>query len=307
MNNHWCVKNEDLPIEILAQSVHQLLPQELGTGYSNIMQLDAGLSYIETDFVPNKDFSILSQIETQEPRMVLTLGLQGQSGFTNHRGSELSFNAGYTTIATFGSSIGERQYQAHNAVKQLRVSVSQAWVERYFPEEQAEKFFKQHLQQLSHRPISAQGRIVIQQLHNTQVLPELKRVFVHGQVMNLLVSELNNLYQEEIKFNQRDKNIAMLARDILMEEYQNPPSVEQLARRAGTNTFKLKQLFKHFFDNTPYGMLLDIRMNKAYQLLSAKHYHVNTVADLVGYGHASNFSVAFNKYYGVTPKKLSKQ
>lgn len=304
---HRRVKNEDLPIQNQSDCIHQTLFNELGIGYSNLFSLDAGLNYIDTDYTPKQDFSILSQIEAAEPRMVITLGLKGTSSFTDKHGTELLFNAGYTSIATFSNSTGERHYQAHQAIKQLRIAVSQTWLARYFDETQIKHLFKHDLNLLSHRPISAEGRTIIQQLNNNQIQPELKRVYIQAQTMNLLVTELSGLYQTPNKYTEKDHAIALLARNLLTENYQNPPSVEQLARQAGTNSFKLKQLFKYYFDNTPYGVLLDIRMNKAYELLNVKRYHVNTVADLVGYTHASNFSIAFNKYFGISPKQLNKK
>lgn len=305
-NSHWRVKNEDLPIAVQAHCVEQSLLNELGTGCSKFFQLDTGLNYIDTDYTPTKNFSVLSQIEATEPRMVITLGLQGTSGFTDKHGMELLFNAGHTSIATFANSMGERHYQAQQTVKQLRISLSQTWLARYFDAAQTERLFSHQLNVLSYRPISAQGRVLIQQLKQNTVAPELQRVFIQAQIMNLLVTELSGLYQPVSQFSEKDKAIALLARDILLADYQHPPSVEQLAKLAGTNSFKLKQLFKHFFANTPYGVLLENRMNRAYHLLSVKRYHVNTVAELVGYDHASNFSTAFTKYFGLSPKQLNK-
>jgi len=98
--------------------------------------------------------------------------------------------------------------------------------------------------------------------------------------------------------------IAKLAREILYHEFKNPPSVEKLSKRVGTNQFKLKKLFHHFFNTTPYGLILEIRMNYAYQLLKSTHCKVSVAADLVGYNHASNFSAAFTKYFGISPKSI---
>ncbi|MCK9397418.1 MAG: AraC family transcriptional regulator [Methylobacter sp.] len=98
----------------------------------------------------------------------------------------------------------------------------------------------------------------------------------------------------------------MLARDILFNEFRHPPSVADLAKRVGTNQLKLKQLFHHFLNNTPYGLLLEIRMNHTYQLLKTGQCHVSVAADLVGYQHASNFSAAFARYFGVSPKQIAK-
>jgi AraC family transcriptional regulator, transcriptional activator of the genes for pyochelin and ferripyochelin receptors len=310
----WRVKNDDLPSHFQAKEhrLHQALPKELGKGYSDIFQLDSDLSYIETQYTPNKDLGVLSQIESQEPRMVVTLGLKGQSCFSDHRGEELVFNQGYTTIATFNTSIGERQYQANQTVTQLRLSLSKKWLDRYLGEQKTAQLFTDKAMQLvACQPISTQGMMAAQQLLTPRVAPEVKRVFMHAQAMSLLAAELGGLYQEvskqETKFTERDKKIAMLARDILQQEFQNPPSVTVLARRAGTNSCKLKKLFQHFFNNTPYGVLLDIRMNKAYQLLASKHCQVSAAADFVGYSHANNFSAAFTKYFGITPKVIAKQ
>jgi AraC-like DNA-binding protein len=130
---------------------------------------------------------------------------------------------------------------------------------------------------------------------------------MHAQALSLLAAELNGLYQAEHKFTTRDKSIAYLAQEILQQEFQNPPSVAELAIRTGTNQCKLKKLFEHFFNSTPYGMLLDIRMNKAYQLLVSSRCQVSVAADAVGYNHANNFSVAFTRYFGITPKQLIKR
>ena len=134
---------------------------------------------------------------------------------------------------------------------------------------------------------------------------------MHGQAMSLLAAELGHLCEEKSdnsgRFNQKDQEIAKLARDILFHEFKNPPSVHELSKRVGTNQFKLKKLFHHFFNNTPYGLLLEIRMNNAYQLLESTHCQVNIAADLVGYNHASNFTAAFIKHFGISPKAVSKK
>jgi len=310
-SSRWRVKNDDLPshFQTRNQCLHQSLPEELGIGYSDVFQLDSDLSYIETHYTPSQDLGVLTHIESQEPRMVVTLGLKGKSGFAGHRGEELVFNQGYTSIATFNTSSGERQYQANQSVMQLRLSLSKKWLDRYLGESQtAQLFNKKTMQLLSYQPISVQGMMAAQQLLSGQVAPEVRRVFMHAQAMSLLAAELASLYQEKSPaFSKRDKNIALLAHDILQQEFQNPPSVAELARRAGTNQFKLKKLFQYFFNNTPYGVLLDIRMKKAYQLLASTHCQVSAAADFVGYRHANNFSVAFVKYFGVAPKIITKR
>jgi AraC-like DNA-binding protein len=127
--------------------------------------------------------------------------------------------------------------------------------------------------------------------------------------MTIIASELGQLLNEQtsrIRFTTHDKRIAERARDILAADLKNPPSVEALSKQVGSNPFKLKQVFHHYFDTTPYGMLLDLRMQNAHQLLTSGQYPVSVVSEAVGYRHPSNFSSAFIKYFGFPPKQLNK-
>jgi AraC family transcriptional activator of pyochelin receptor len=310
----WRIRADDLPSQVQQQNncLHQSLPEEAGVGHSNIFQLDEDLSYIETLYTPSRDLAVLSHIENPEPRMVITLGLKGHSSFSGNQGDEVIFNEGYTSITTFNSSIGERQYEANKSITQLRFSLSKKWLDRYFGENKLTQLFnKSGIQQLSYQPISHQGIIAAQQLMACNISREVRPLFMHGQAMSLLAAELSHLFEEKSdnsrRFNHKDSDIANLARDILFNEFKNPPSIEELSKRVGTNQFKLKKLFHHFFNNTPYGLLLEIRMNNAYQLLESTRCHVSVAADFVGYSHASNFSVAFIKHFGISPKAISKK
>ena len=194
---------------------------------------------------------------------------------------------------------------------QLRFSISKPWLEKHFGTEKCSRWFDQNgLRQLSYQPTSPQGLIAAKQLLVHQAPKELQSIFMQGQVMTILAAELSVLCDDKSKssghFDQKDQKIAASARDILMQEYRNPPSVEELSLRVGTNQFKLKQLFHHFYNTTPYGLLFDVRMKLAYQLLENRSCPVNIAADLVGYQHASNFSYAFSKHFGVSPKTVSK-
>jgi AraC family transcriptional activator of pyochelin receptor len=307
------IRNEELATEFLAgeQCLQQSLPDKLGTGYSKAYQLEQDFSYIETRYTPRKDVAILSRIEQQEPRLVVTLGIKGHSRFINSKGTELFFKPGYTSITTFGSITGERQYEAGKDMFQLRFSMGKNWLDGVFGEAKTAKLFNcADMRLLSCQPISAQGVLAAQLLTACNVADEVKPVFRRGLATTVLAAELDHLFQDERQncsmFSRQDQAKAMLARDILFNEFREPPSVADLARRAGTNQLKLKQLFHHYFNNTPYGLLLEIRMNHAYQLLKTGQYHVSIAADRVGYQHASNFSAAFTRYFGVSPKEIAK-
>ncbi len=310
INGNFSIDIGDLPVYKLPEEhcQHQSLPSELGIGQSDSFQLDQDLCFIDTHYIPSTDLAILSKIDNQEPRLIVTLGLQGHSRFRGQNGDEFYFKKGYTTITTFKTSLGEREYQANKPIRQLRFSISKHWIETYFGEIKSAAVFSNKAQQLTHQPISAQG---LQSSKHLIARDSSRLLFIHGQAMTLLASELAPLfeddYQHSNQYYQKDKAIAELARDILLDEFKNPPSIAELSKKSGTNQFKLKKLFHLFFNNTPYGLLFEYRMNKAYQLLETTTYQVGVVADLVGYSHASNFTSAFTAHFGIPPKVVARK
>lgn len=104
----------------------------------------------------------------------------------------------------------------------------------------------------------------------------------------------------------RDVARLQLAREILLAEMEQPPSLDQLAQRAGLNTRKLTQGFRQLFGASVFGLLQEHRLQTAWRLLSEQDLHVSTVAWQVGYTPA-HFSVAFRKRFGVMPCDVKKR
>lgn len=309
---NWRVHSDELAWLTVPESCsqQQTLPNHVGDCQSRFFTLDKGLNYIETRYTPNCNLTVSNRMAQQEPRMVLTVGLNGHSRFQADRQDAIAFRGGYSTITTFNASEGERQYQADQNVTQLRFSMTQSWLAHYFGEDAFERFFTNPaLQLIRHQPCASSSITAGHNLLKTNLPLQAQSLFRQGQAMTIIACELGQLLTEQtssIRFTAHDKVIAERARDILAADLKNPPGVEVLSKQAGSNAFKLKQLFHNYFDTTPYGLLLDLRMQKAHQLLATGQYPVSVVAEAVGYRHASNFSAAFMKYFGFPPKQLTK-
>lgn len=307
----WRVHNEELPSEPGKRGgVRQWLPETAGEGHSDFNHVETGFSLIETSYRPARDLAVLSRIEAGEPRLVLTLGLAGRSSFAGNAGDEIDFRAGFATITTFAASVGERRYKGGQEVQQLRLSLSKHWLESELGEDKVRGWFGQReTRVVSQRPISAEAISAVRQTARERLPDGLESVYLRGLALSLLATELAPLFGgEPIGSNPRDirdEQLACRARDILLAEYRDPPSVETLARRVGTNQLKLKMLFHRYFRNTPYGIVLDARMAAAYRLLERERWPVAIVADRVGYRHPGNFSAAFSRYFGFPPKTLA--
>lgn len=107
-----------------------------------------------------------------------------------------------------------------------------------------------------------------------------------------------------IKSNDLEK--LNLAKKLVAENLQNPYSLIELSRKVGLNDFKLKKGFKEAFGNTVFGHLLELRMEKAKNMLLSPTQSVSEVAHAVGYKNAHHFTVAFKKKFGYLPSKINR-
>lgn len=155
----------------------------------------------------------------------------------------------------------------------------------------------------------------VNNIFNSPFKNDLNELFIHGNTLELLSFELNDLISnqamkdienKQIKFNDYDMKALELAKEILSNSLENPPTIPELAKLIKLNEFKLKYGFKYFFKTTPYGLLLDKRMQKAHELLKTSDYNINEISSLVGYKQSSNFTKAFFRKYNILPKELMK-
>ncbi|MCD0503813.1 helix-turn-helix transcriptional regulator [Bordetella petrii] len=100
----------------------------------------------------------------------------------------------------------------------------------------------------------------------------------------------------------RDRAMAERVAALLADAFREPPSVRELAGLAGVSVSKLSRAFKAVQGVTMSEYLLAIRMRHAMALIRAARLPVTQVALEVGYEHAGNFSTAFRRHYGVSPR-----
>ena len=92
------------------------------------------------------------------------------------------------------------------------------------------------------------------------------------------------------------------AKDIVLKEFSNPPTLQVLAERTNLSLRKLKTGFKEIYGQPVYQYLLEYKMTLAKDLLLEGDYNVNEISLKLGYSNASHFISAFKKDTGVTPK-----
>lgn len=96
------------------------------------------------------------------------------------------------------------------------------------------------------------------------------------------------------------------ARNRLLADMAQPPSLRELAEAAGLTEKRLNDGFRELFGLTAFDLLRGARLDHAHQLIAEGGMPLKDVAWRVGYSHVSNFISAYRNRFGVTPGRQSR-
>lgn len=129
------------------------------------------------------------------------------------------------------------------------------------------------------------------------------------EIFSLIFNSENNNEDEKCPFILNDDQLRKirLAKDIILERFNEPPTLVELSEEINLGLRQLKQGFKETYGKPVFQYLLDYKMDKAAKLLSEGKYNVNEVSIELGYSNSSHFIHAFKKKFGITPLSFIKQ
>ena len=154
-------------------------------------------------------------------------------------------------------------------------------------------------------------KLILNQLITKQANETLRPIFIKGKIYELLSyyfskpSENNN---ESCPYIATEETISKIkhAKQLIIKDMINPPSLADLAKEVGLNIKKLKTEFKEFYGVPVFTFLLNYKMELAKKLLAEQQLNVNEIAIHLGYSASSHFIAAFKNKYKITPKQFSK-
>jgi AraC family transcriptional activator of pyochelin receptor len=104
-----------------------------------------------------------------------------------------------------------------------------------------------------------------------------------------------------------DREKLDLVKAILEKEHKWHYTNTELAKKVGTNEYKLKHGFKQLFCMSPYEYLINVRVEKAKYYLEFTDYSVKRISVEVGFLHPGNFIKRFKKVTGLPPLEWRKK
>ncbi len=146
---------------------------------------------------------------------------------------------------------------------------------------------------------------IVDALFSNTYSGKTKMMFFRSQITALLSHFFGQLAlkQEETSKPQYREQLNK-AKDILLENLDNPPSLSELSKAIGFNTTRLKKEFKAIFGVPVFKYLQNERLASAHKLISEKEATVQEAAWQVGYDSLSSFSNAFAKKFGYRPSQI---
>lgn len=150
--------------------------------------------------------------------------------------------------------------------------------------------------------------IVLNQIINYSLNGSVKHLYFQGKALELLSLYFNRNEDADIEqcpFLADESNVIKIrkAKDIIIAQMAEPPTLQELSEMIGLSLKKLKEGFKQIYGDTVFSFLLEYKMEVARKLLESGNHNVNEVGLKIGYSTSSHFIAAFKKQYGTTPKK----
>ena len=151
--------------------------------------------------------------------------------------------------------------------------------------------------------------IILNELRRFDTKSSTKKLFLKAKIYELfshLYNRNRDLNVEQCPFLTNEENFKKIkkAKDIIIENMTNPPSLIELSEEINLSLKKLKEGFKKIYGKPVYQFLIEYKMELAKKLLSDNNYNVNEVSLKLGYSTASHFITAFKNKYGLTPKNF---
>ncbi|OKH20893.1 hypothetical protein NIES593_17350 [Hydrococcus rivularis NIES-593] len=296
---------EDLHSESIEMCLND--PKHISKGYRRYTELCPGLDFLIDEYTLHED--LLVKVPSSEP----SYGVEFSFEISGHNRSEgVQAGENFVCAGLYGEG-GEFKWQAGQILKfDIHIDVLLFRVLLRDRLEQLPLNLQRVLQEQSDRDFfqlsvtTPAMQMAIHQILHCPYQGLIRRIYLESKVLELIALRLEQINNNEplnstklLDIKRRDR--LYHAKEILLKNLDNPPSVLDLAQQVGLNHHQLKQGFHDVFGTTVFGYLHDYRMEKARQLLCETNLRVTAIACTVGYANPGHFAAAFKRKFGITP------
>ena len=294
---------------------HYVFKEFFGKGFIHRMIINSDTEVWDFEYTFKSDLIML--YDMPEDIFEIAYCLDGQmEHYSGNFDKKNSISAGQMALFGRKNTYGYAKYLKDTCYKGVSVITSKDYVENkvkfalgasaehIFDYDKVDKLFFAHFC----TPDLAE---LFQNIHKCSLKKASKLMLVDGLANQCIAMTYDQIKSEDLPDSRKEltgydiENIR-LAKDILVSDLANPPSIMALSKAIGVNSTKLKQDFKKVYGTTVYGYLRDMRLSESKKMLVKLDMTIANIAAEVGYSNASKFALAFKKRYGINPKDIRK-
>jgi AraC family transcriptional regulator len=204
--------------------------------------------------------------------------------------------------------------QIHSAVEEKDVNYYfSIFIDKIFLEEMAHSIFGKSSLSFNNENFKTSNTLLfiinsfIDEHKNNQTGSKFILDSVTTQISVILLRELksNLILNENIKDYDERNNIRKVI-DFFREHLDCDYPLEEILKIVHFSPYHFIRIFKSEVGKTPYEFFMDMKIERAKELLKNKKYSVTEVGFRCGFRNPSHFSTVFKKKVGVSPMQYQK-
>jgi len=293
------------------------LPEEIGSGFMCMIKLRPGLML----GIGNYQFwqNLTVSFELKSSQFMIGLSVPGNVwstfGYGQGKKNVFMLNSGQSYISYLPEWQGIAEYPARTPLRTVGIYIDPLLLNTFMDGQHDRIPTAMHdivngdNEKYYHQPLTTIPvvNMTLHEILNCPYQGSLKRLYLESKALELITHNLAQLVVEKKGHNRLselqsgDIERVREARDVLINNLENPPSLLELARQVGINKNKLNQGFHQLFGTSVFDYLRIHRLERARELLESKEKNVTEAAFEVGYAEQRSFTRAFKKHFGTKP------
>lgn len=219
--------------------------------------------------------------------------------------------------ATFFHQKEQEVFRRHAAigdrVRKLTIKILPEWLDSgdVFADASAlglRRFTSRKLSARSWMPSKSLLALAEQAIRPPVFEPHLSRLYVESRVLGI-IAEAFSLVSDGDGAGDRRSNLSAIERkrlqraEELLKSTPEALSVDEIAAKTGVSVNTLQRLFHVAYGTTVFHYVRSRKLEQARLALENEGLTIAQAAYVAGYNSAANFSTAFKRHYGFTPKQ----
>jgi len=153
-------------------------------------------------------------------------------------------------------------------------------------------------------------KIIIRNILEAGYKGKLHNHFAEIKAKDILLMAIEELKQQRtplsVRIHKPDEEKYYKAKELLLNNFDNPLSITEVAKIIGFSERKLTAGFHKVLGSPIYDCIITARMDRARKLLEETYDSISDIAYTVGYSSSNYFTKAFKKKYGYSPSNYRK-